>query len=222
LQYLEAPGITHWEAFTHVLRYLAGSKSLSLIYDRNSLAPIEGKSLSLIYDRNSSAPIEGYTDADWGNCLMSCHSVTGFLTRFNNHLISWQTKKQPVVSLSSCEAKYRALTDFSCEVLWIRQFANEVKIADISAPTVIHEDNQGFIAVANFEANTNSKRMKHVDIQLHFVREVINNSKIVLLYTPTNEMLADFLTKAIPCPALTSSLCDLGLFRLEGRGGVEV
>jgi hypothetical protein len=57
--------------------------------------------------------------------------------------------------------------------------------------------------------------MKHVDIQLHFIREVISNKKIVLVYTPTCNMLVDFLTKAVPHPALLKSLARLGLFRLD-------
>jgi hypothetical protein len=175
-----------------------------------------------VYKRNQIEPLCGYTDADWGNCLATRRSVTGYLSLKNGHLISWQTKKQPVVSLSSCEAEYRALTDFSCELLWLRQLLNEIGIASADAPTVVHEDNQGFIAVANFEANTNAKRMKHVEIQLHFIRDVIKDAKIVLIYTPTNKMLADFLTKSVPRPALTNSLAKLGLFRLEGRGGVEI
>jgi hypothetical protein len=148
--------------------------------------------------------------------------ITGYLSLFNNHLIGWQTKKQPVVSLSLCEAEYRALTDFSCKILWIRQLIVEIGLGDSLLPTVIHEDNQGCIAVANFDANSNSKRMKHVEIQLHFIQDVIKNNNIILKYTPTHQMLADFLTKAVPCPALVRLLLALGLFLLEVRGGVEV
>lgn len=101
-QFLEAPGITHWEAFTHVLQYLAGTADHALIYNRNN-----------------PQDLTGYTDADWGNCLVTRRSVTGYLSMFNGHLVSWQTKKQPVVSLSSCEAEYCALTDFTCELLWL-------------------------------------------------------------------------------------------------------
>lgn len=86
-------------------------------------------------------------------------------------------------------------------------------------PTIVHEDNQGCIAVANFEANTNAKRMKHVDIKLHFIRDVIKDERIILEYTPTHSMLADFLTKSVPRPVLATSLSKLGLLRLEGRGG---
>jgi hypothetical protein len=85
-QFLEAPGINHWEAFTHVLCYLAGSQEYALVYLRGIMDPLRG-----------------FTDADWGNDLTSRCSVTGFLMLFNGHLVAWQTKKQPVVSLSSCE-----------------------------------------------------------------------------------------------------------------------
>jgi hypothetical protein len=205
LQFLEAPGINHWEAFTHVLRYLAGTQHDSLIYHRDVVAPLEG-----------------YTDANWGNCLTSRRSVTGFLTLFNEHLIGWKTKKQPVVLISSCKAEYCALTDFSCELLWICQLVTEIGLCKINTRTVVHKDNQSFIAVANFEANTNSRRIKHVEIQLHFIREVINKKRIIVVYTPTNKMLADFLTKAVPRPALVTLLQNVGLFRLDKREGVEV
>ena len=78
-------------------------------------------------------------------------------------------------------------------------------------PTFVHEDNQRCIAVANFEANTNSNEMRHVDIQLHFIREVIKGSKVVLQYTTTKDMLAEFLTKSILHPTLLCSLADMGV-----------
>ena len=64
--------------------------------------------------------------------------------------------------------------------------------------------------------------MKNINIQLHFVQEVIKDGKIILQYTPTVGMPADFLTNSVPFPALTLSLLNLGIFFLEGRGGIEV
>jgi hypothetical protein len=78
--------------------------------------------------------------------------VTRYLTVFNTHLIGWQTKKQPVASLSSCEAEYCALTDFACKLLWLQQLINEINIGLVNAPTTVHEDNQGCIVVAKFDS----------------------------------------------------------------------
>jgi hypothetical protein len=177
-QFLENPGILHWEAFTHVLRYLSSTANYVLVYSWSA-----------------TPSLHGYTDADWGNCLQTRRSVTGFLTLQNSHLVAWHTKKQPEVSLSLCEAEYRALVDYSAEVLWLQQLRLEINLSADASPVIVHEDNQGCIAVANSEANSNSRRLKHVEIQLQFIREVIKSNRIRLQYTATSGMLADFLTK---------------------------
>jgi hypothetical protein len=145
-QFLENPGIHHWEAFIHVLCYLLGTADYGLVYPCSA-----------------EPSLHGYTDANWGNCLQTRRSVTGFLTMQKSHLVAWHTKKQPAVSLSSCKAEYRALVDYSTEVLWLRQVRLEIGLSSDTSPVVVHEDNQGCIAVANSEANSNSRRLKHVE-----------------------------------------------------------
>ncbi|MBW0475748.1 hypothetical protein O181_015463 [Austropuccinia psidii MF-1] len=95
------------------------------------------------------------------------------------------------------EAEYRELTDLTKEILWIGQFGEEIGILENLKTTVVHEDNQGCINTANSNCNTNGRRMKHIEIQLHFIREVMQRSIIELQYAATANMLADFLTKAI-------------------------
>ncbi|MBW0489777.1 hypothetical protein O181_029492 [Austropuccinia psidii MF-1] len=97
-QFLESPGTQHWHAFLHVLKYLKGTCSIGLTYCRNN-----------------QEPPTAYSDADWGNCRLSQQSVTGYLVTIHDNLVIWKTRKQPTVSLSSAEAKYKALTDLSCE-----------------------------------------------------------------------------------------------------------
>ncbi|MBW0535738.1 hypothetical protein O181_075453, partial [Austropuccinia psidii MF-1] len=88
--------------------------------------------------------------------------------------------------------------------MWFRKFCKEIRIYTENRPIIVHEENQGCINTANGDCNTNSRRMKNVDIQLNFIREVINDSIIKLKYTPTMSMLANFLTKSICRPALSS------------------
>ncbi|MBW0538229.1 hypothetical protein O181_077944 [Austropuccinia psidii MF-1] len=203
-QFLEKPGIEHWNAFLHVLKYLKGTQGVGLTYNGN----------------NCEAPV-AYSDADWGNCCITRQSVTGYLIKLFNNLVVWKTRKQPTVSLSSAEAEYKSLTDLGSELIWFKQFCKEVNIFDENNAIIVHEDNQGCIDTANSDSNTNARRMKHIDIQLHFIWEMIEDKKIKLVYTPSSNMLADFLTKSVSRPALKRAMQSLKLFTYEDRGGVE-
>ncbi|MBW0491917.1 hypothetical protein O181_031632 [Austropuccinia psidii MF-1] len=178
-QFLEKPRIRQWKAFLHVLRYLNGTADLCVTYQKNM---------------NESAV--AYSDADWGNCRVTRRSVSGHLILLNNELVIWKTKKQPTVSLSSAEAEYKALCNLASEILWFQQFCLEVNITHSLQPMKVYEDNQGCIDTANSDCNANTQRMKHIEIQLHFIQDAIKNSKIFLIYTPTSCMLADFLTNS--------------------------
>ncbi|MBW0461591.1 hypothetical protein O181_001306 [Austropuccinia psidii MF-1] len=179
-QYLDKPGINHWNAFLHVLRYLRGSQELGVIYKTNC-----------------KTVIEAYSNADWGNCRATRRSVTGYLISFHNCALICKARKQSTVSIPTAEAEYKALCDLMSELLWLKQLCEEAKITKISQPIVIWEDNQSCIKIANDDCNFNNKRMKHVDIQLHFIKEVIKAKIINLQYKPTNEMLANFLTNSV-------------------------
>ncbi|MBW0535058.1 hypothetical protein O181_074773 [Austropuccinia psidii MF-1] len=189
----------------HVLRYLKGTANVGITYKKN----IEEQAIA-------------YSDAYWGNCRVTRRSVSGHLILFNKGLVIWKTKKQPTVSLLSAEAEYKALCNLASEVLWFQQFSNEIGLTSKSQPMTVYEDNQGCIDTANSDCNANSQRMKHVEIQLHFIREAIKNRKIVLYYTPTASMLADFLTKSVFKPAIHRAMSGLNLFRLEENGGVKI
>ncbi|MBW0536559.1 hypothetical protein O181_076274 [Austropuccinia psidii MF-1] len=203
-QYLEKPGIQHWRAFLHVLKYLRGTQEIGLWYSR------EGET-GLI----------AYSDADWGNCRETRRSTSGFLAQLHGCLVFWKTRKQPSVSISTAEAEYKSLCDLTSELLWFRQLCHEANIFLLDSAITIWEDNQSCINIANGDCNFNNKRMKHVDIQLHFVKEAIQSNLIILQYAPTTEMLADFLTKSVPKPTLVRALARLRIFSLGVRGGVE-
>ncbi|MBW0564805.1 hypothetical protein O181_104520 [Austropuccinia psidii MF-1] len=102
-QFLENPGIMHWNSFLHVLKYLKGTSEIGLKYQKDV-----------------EKPIVAYSDADWGNCRITCRSTIGYLIKINDNLIIWKTRKQPTVSLSSAEAEYKSLTDLTSEILWLR------------------------------------------------------------------------------------------------------
>ncbi|MBW0562907.1 hypothetical protein O181_102622 [Austropuccinia psidii MF-1] len=87
---------------------------------------------------------------------------------------------------------------------------------------LVPEDNQGCIDTANSDCNTKTHRMKHIDIQLHFIRDLIENKIIELTYTPTANMLAHFLTKSVSRPAIRRAMQELQLLTTGDKGGVEI
>ncbi|MBW0482496.1 hypothetical protein O181_022211 [Austropuccinia psidii MF-1] len=204
-QFLENPGIQHWRAFMHVLKSLKGTSETGLVYKKNT----------------SKLPV-AYSNAGWGNCRVTRRSTTGYLIFFNDNLVIWKTRKQPTVSLSSGEAKYRSLADLTSKLLWFKQFSEEINILTMTGAISIHEDNQGCINTANSDCNTNTRRMKHIDIQLHFIQDLIENKTIKLIYTPTASMLADFLTKSVSRPAIKRAMQELRLLTTGDKGGVEI
>ncbi|MBW0534368.1 hypothetical protein O181_074083 [Austropuccinia psidii MF-1] len=203
-QFFEKPGIKHWNAFLHVLKYLKGTKNVGLTYSGDNCEALVA-----------------YCDADWGNCRITRQSVMGYLIKLFNNLVIWKTRKQPTVSLSSAEAECKSLTDLGSELIWFKHFCKEVNIFDEDSAIIVHEDNQGCINTANSDSNTNARRMKHLDIQLHFIWEMIKENKIKLLYTPSRSILADFLTKSVCRPALKRAMQSLKLLTNKDKGSVE-
>ena len=161
------PGLQHWKAVKRILRYLQGTLDLGL----------------KLGGRNANPSLKGYSDSDWGGSLDDRKSTTGFVFDFSGP-ISWQSKRQPTVALSSTEAEYMALTQAAKEALWLQGLLSEFGIKK-TRPTTILEDNQGCIALA--KNPTSHARTKHIDIRHHFIRETLEAGQIKLDYCPTVE-----------------------------------
>lgn len=114
----------------------------------------------------------------------------------NTNLIYWKTKKQSVVSLSSAESEYIALSFCVTENLFLAQMLSEILNNDVY-PIRIFEDNQSCIKMAS---TLESKRTKHIDVRHHFLRDCIAEKQIELLYVQTDKQQADILTKQLPAP----------------------
>ncbi|MBW0523998.1 hypothetical protein O181_063713 [Austropuccinia psidii MF-1] len=128
--------------------------------------------------------------------------------------------KQQAVSTSTAEAEYKALCDLTSERLWLRQWTIEIGIVEANCQILIWNDKQSCINTENGDSSFNNKRMKHVDIQLHFVREVVQSKDFQLQNIRSESMLADFLTKSVNKPVLESALSALSVSILKVRGDV--
>ena len=151
--------------------------------------------------------MEGFCDADWAS-NKHWHSISGYSFHFGCGAISWSSKKQYIIALSSTEAEYIAQTHAAKEALWLRSFVNEVNGMQ-EAPITINCDNQGAIALA--KDNKFHSRTKHIDLRYHFIREAVQDEKINVSYVPTEENMLDVLTKALAKPKFQHFVEMLGL-----------
>jgi hypothetical protein len=172
------PNESHLTAVKRIFRYLKGTVDLALKYERKE-----------------DAALIGYSDADWAGDQDDRHSTTGNLFVMSGSPVSWLSKKQPTVSLSTSEAEYVALSKATQEAVWMRRLFNDLK-ANFNEPIMVMEDNQGAIAMAKNPVS--HARTKHIDIRYHYVREAVEQDIVSLHYCPTEEMIADLLTKPLP------------------------
>jgi hypothetical protein len=138
--------------------------------------------------------MNGYCDADWGGDADRRRSTTGYVFFMGKGAVSWNSKRQPTVALSTTEAEYMSASQSAKEAVWLRQLMADVGCVQEDATTIMC-DNQGCIALAK-----NPKphsRTKHIDVQHHFIREKIEDEAIDMKYCPTEHMVADVLTKAL-------------------------
>jgi len=192
--HMSAPTVQHMDAATRVLRYCAGTRDLGLVFgSRNNgvLGDSRGR---------QQLPIDicAYSDADWANNKADRKSITGWVAKLNGDPVSWSSKKQRTVALSTCEAELYAKAAAIQEVLWMRGLMKELGL-HTSARSVVHGDNQSAIAVS--KNGIKGERTKHVDIKYHFITESIENGQVQLQWVPTLEQEADIFTKALPAPA---------------------
>ena len=113
--------------------------------------------------------------------------------------ITWRSKLQTSVALSSTEAEYMALSQCTQEAIHLRSLLAAVGVI-CDQPTTVFENNQGCIALA--ENPVNHQRTKHIDVRYHFTRDAVLDGTISIEYLPTQEQLADLLTKGVPAPRI--------------------
>eukprot|EP00253_Pinus_taeda_P015549 PITA_15549 len=136
----------------------------------------------------------GFSDSDWAGNLDDRKSIIDYAFNIGYGVIAWSSKKQSTIALSSCEAEYQALCVATCEAIWLRRLLNDVGQEQKNS-TSIKSDNQSTVKLAHnpvFHKNT-----KHIDTQLHFIREKVQSKEIIVEYCKTCDNVADIFTKPL-------------------------
>lgn len=194
-QHLASPTQVHLGAAKHIVRYLKGTISYGLTYRAKG---------------SHNWQLTVYSDSAYANSLKQ-RSTTGCVFLIGNTPVSWVSKKQSITAQSSTEAEYVALSEAAKQTIWIRHFLHCIGRGSAykNQPTVIYEDNQGAIAIANNP--TNHSRTKHISVRFHAIRDHIEAGEIALEYLSTDKMLADGLTKVTTAVAQQKLVRALGL-----------
>ncbi|XP_065368828.1 uncharacterized protein LOC135961258 [Calliphora vicina] len=156
------PGRPHWEAVKRVMRYLKGT------IDKG-----------IVYKKQTEDEIKGFCDADWAGDVDDRKSTTGYVFVYQSGAISWSTRKQKTVALSSTEAEFMSLTAAIQESVWLKRLEAELN-PDVNETMLLYCDNKGALQVAL--NNNYSPRTKHVDIKAKFIRQKIDEKEVALEY----------------------------------------
>jgi hypothetical protein len=176
---LQRTGEEHVTACKRVFRYLKETIDLCITYGR---------------DVRMGTRIVGYCDSDYAGDPDKRKSTTAYVFMLGGAAITWASKLQPTVAISSSEAEYMALAAAVQDAIYLRQLMSDLGFEQIE-PTTIYEDNQGCIALA--ENPVMHKRTKHIDVKHHFIRERVESGEVELQYVYTKDQLADVLTKPL-------------------------
>ncbi|MCO5593291.1 hypothetical protein L7F22_047299 [Adiantum nelumboides] len=177
---------------------------------------------TLFYDAaGTQVQVHGYIDSDWASSVSDRRSTSGYMFSFGSVVVTWRSKNQPTIALSSIEAEYKGATVAACEVAWLKMLLQDLEI-QVQDPVVIYCDNISSIQLAQnpvFHART-----KHIEVCYHFIRERVLDDDIDLDYVGTEDQAANFFTKALGTEKLRRFRGMLGLrdMALSLRGSVEI
>uniref|UniRef100_A0A2N9HKR1 Reverse transcriptase Ty1/copia-type domain-containing protein n=1 Tax=Fagus sylvatica TaxID=28930 RepID=A0A2N9HKR1_FAGSY len=176
-QFMHQPGASHFQAVKRILRYLQGTLDYGLrLLSRSSLS------------------LYGFSDADWAGCPDTRHSTTGYCIYLGANCISWASKKQATVSRSSAEAEYRSMSTTTAELTWLLYLLRDIGIHLPNPPVLFCDNTSALHMTVNpvFHART-----KHIELDVHFVREKVAAGALVTRFVPTHLQIADIFTKAL-------------------------
>ena len=190
-QFSSAPSEKHFIAIKRVLRYLKGTINYGIMYSQ------------------SNYKLVGYSDADFAADVDTRKSVSGYVFLLGNGAVSWSSRKQSMVVLSSTESEYVSLCSACREAVWLGRVVSELSGSSDKSVT-IYEDNKSAMCIAS--NNITSSRSKHIDIKLHYVRELIENKAVNLEYCPSELNIADVFTKPLDRSKFVKFREMLGIF----------
>ena len=173
-QFKNCYGTEHWKAAKHVLHYLIGTVDIEVVY------------------KKKPEPIKGFADLDWEGCIEDGKSQSGYMFLLSGEPISWDSKKQGIVALSTTEVEYIAMADSVEEAIHLQRLIQELGYGSYGEFS-IYCDNRYYLAFA--ENQTFHARSKHTEIRHHFISDVLSKNLFSVKHISSEDQMADYLTK---------------------------
>jgi hypothetical protein len=177
-RFMSSPTMSHWLTAKRILRYLKGTTDFGILYKKGE----------------SRLSLMAFTDSDYAGDLDDRRSTSGFVFMMGSGAVSWSSKKQTVVALSTTEAEYIAAALCACQCVWLRRVTEKLGIEEKSG-TVIMCDNSSTIQLSKNPVFHG--KSKHIDVKFHFLRDLVNEGIVELSYCNSQNQIADIMTKPI-------------------------
>ncbi|CAL1408191.1 unnamed protein product [Linum trigynum] len=198
-QFMSNPCVDHLAAVHRILRYLQGTKDVGILFSSSGITRLRA-----------------FSDSDYAGCVDTRRSTTGWCVQFGDSFVSWRCKKQDKVSKSSTEAEYRAMSDVTSELVWMRRLLADFGVS-CPIPMELMVDNTSAIRIA---ANpVLHDRTKHIEIHVHYVRDMVRDGTVTLHYIHTEDQVADLFTKSFSSSRHWFLSSKLMLFSTHQFGG---
>ena len=188
---MSSPTESHWFAAKRILRYLKGTTELGIYYKKGE-----------------NAKIVAYYDSDFAGDIDDRRSTSRFVFLFGSGAVSWSSKKQPVVTLSTTEAEYIAAAYCACQCIWIQRVLEKLSLEEQKNTLILCDDNSTIKLSKNPVFHG---RSKHIDIKFHFLRDLVKEGTIKLSYCSSQTQVVDIMTKPLKLEQFSKLRMMLGM-----------
>lgn len=194
-RFMESPNQSRMQVAKRILRYLKGTQNFGLFYSSTD-----------------NCALVGYSDSDWAGDLDDRKSTTGSCFTLGSAACSWLSNKQSTVAISTCEAEYIAAASSACQAIWLTALWSQMHTPP-KGTLRIFVDNKSAINLAKNPVAHG--RSKHIDIKFHFLRELVEQKKVELVFCKSEDQVADILTKPLKLDASVKLRSKLGICSTE-------
>ncbi|KAL9371604.1 hypothetical protein Peur_036744 [Populus x canadensis] len=200
-------------AVSLISRYMENPKEIHLLAAKRIFRYLQGTAdFGLLYKKGEHSDLMGFTDSDYAGDQDDRKSTSGYVFMLGTGAVSWSSKKQPIVTLSTTEAEFVAAASCACQAIWLRRILEEIQFKQQGA-TSIYCDNSSTIKLSrNLVLHG---RSKHIDVKYHFLRDLAKDEVINLIFCMSEDQVADIFTKPLKTPLFHKlrellGVCSLG------------